>query len=94
MRSTLTLVKPASRAARTRRPVISALWMRSTDSCTTGSKSWMPIEIRRQPSRASVFTWSAVVTRGSASSASSAPGRNVKRSAISPCSRSSSDGEK
>ncbi len=56
-------------------------WTRFTSSCTSGSKSWTPIETRLNPRFRRTSRCRAVVTRGSTSTETSAPfaGRNVSR---------------
>jgi len=53
MRSTLTELKPNSRASRISRSVSGTDWMRFTASCTRGRKSWMPRLQRLKPTLAS-----------------------------------------
>ena len=56
-------------------------WTRFTSSCTSGSKSWTPIETRLKPRFRRTARCSGVVTRGSTSTETSASvaGRNVSR---------------
>ena len=58
--------------------VSASLWMRLTAFCTSGSKSWMPTEIRLKPSEPRNAIVSASTLRGSTSIEISASGATLK----------------
>ena len=78
MRSALTDTKPFARAASMTVIVSASDWIRLTAFCTSGSKSWMPTEIRLKPSDPRNAMVSASTLRGSTSIETSASGATLK----------------
>ena len=83
---------PFARALSMTPRVSSSDWTRLIALWTSGSKSWMPIEMRLKPRLARTSTCSRVVTRGSTSIETSAPAARSKRDVIAEKRRSSWEG--